>query len=134
MLSLLVGPQIILDTPQVITVDWENLGPVLDCRAMNMIALWLKVDINDSQDVRIRARMKHDAISSDYYFLPIRATYPTVVRINPEYKELDTDADQNVVLSWTLDHMVPFIQFQVQAGHIGPIAAQIEEARITAGY
>lgn len=134
MLGLLVGPQVILDEPQVVTTDWEDLGAEIDCRAMANIALWLKVNIEDSQDLRVRMLVLFESGHDDRYVLPLRTNKSTVVEVRHEIKQLAVNEDQNIPLSWTLDHMVPYAQFQVQAGALGSAAGQVVEARVTAGY
>jgi hypothetical protein len=115
---------------QLVTGLWADLGnvgnaPWIDVRDCLAIALWLKININDSTDVRIRAACKQSEDASDVYFFPIEEVEAGVVNVASEIKEFSVDADQNMILPFAISDNFPFVKFQVQAGTPGASAATI---------
>ncbi|GAG25429.1 unnamed protein product, partial [marine sediment metagenome] len=116
-----------------LTNAWADLGDELFVRGAEWIALYVVLDINDSQNARVRLLAKLEADGANEYSLPIRTVAADVVRIEPEIKEFNVDADQSIALSWHLDKSVSWVQFQVQAGVVGAVAGQIDLANVTTG-
>lgn len=116
------------------TAGWVDLGFEIDCRSYTTLAIWLELDINLSNNARIRALAKHTAGGTNEYVLPIKTVSATDIKVDAEYTEFNTDADQSMVLSVELLNVVPSIQFQIQAGTVGGTAAQIDSAFVTLGY
>jgi hypothetical protein len=56
------------------------------------------------------------------------------IAVEDEYIEFNDDADQDVLLTWDLDNVIPVVQFQIQAGAVGTTAGRIDTAHITRGY
>lgn len=127
-------PLTLISAPQNFTAGWVDLGFEIDCRTYNTLAVWLELDINLSNNARIRALTKLTLGGTNEYVLPIRTVSATDVKVDAEYTEFNTDADQSMVLSVELANVVPFVQFQIQAGTVGGTAAQIDSAYATLGY
>ena len=129
------GPEEIVAAaaPQNLTAAWVDLGDELFVQGAEWIALWIVLDINDSQNARVRLLAKREADGANEYSLPIRTVAAAVVLIEPEIKEFNTDVDQSIALSWRLDKSVSWVQFQVQAGVVGATAGQIDLAHVTTG-
>lgn len=117
-------------TAQDVTASWADLGAELTCEDCKTAAFWFKVDINSSQNVRLRVLGKHTS-GGDAYTLPIRTVSASDVKIESEYFEFNVDADQNVVIAATLDGVIPFVQLQVMAGTVGATAGQIDSVYMT---
>lgn len=132
-LSTQEGASALITAKQVITANWVDLGSVIDTRGAETLGLWIVLDIEGSNDVRIRALAAHTAAGTEYT-LPIRTVSSTDVKVRPEYIEFDTDADQNMLLAVKLENIVPLVQVQVMAGTLGSPAAEIDEAHTTKGY
>lgn len=93
--------------------------------------VWLNIDINDSQNVRVRAVGKLSKNAANEYNLPIKTTSSSQVTIQDEFMEFNDDADQKVLLEIVTNGLIPFVQLQVEAGTVGASAGQIDEADIT---
>lgn len=119
-----------LAVDQEVTGSWEDLstvqdGPWLDTADILAIALWLKIAINDSQDLRIRMACKASSTATDVYLFPIESVESTVVNVSTEYKELTDDVTQNIILPYAISDNFPLVKFQIQAGSAGATPATI---------
>lgn len=127
----------LIDSALTLTTSWQDLGAlvpggpeinVMDCMS---VTLWLKVDINDSQNVRVRMVGIPQTGSSDLYNPPIMTVNASIVRVEPEVIELNVDADQNILLSFPTVDQVPLIKFQVQVGTLGATAGTLTGAGVS---
>lgn len=126
------GPQEdIIAAAQNLTANWADLGAELHVAGAKAVGLWVTLDINDSTNARVRLLAKWESGGSDEYVLPVRTVSSSDVKVEDEYAEFNDDADQSVLLSWDLDGLVPYVQFQVQAGAVGVAAGQIDAAHVT---
>ncbi len=116
------------------TGAWSDLGPEIDCRGFAQIALYVSIDINDTEDARIRALAKHTLDDSDEYCFPIATASSSDIAIEDEYVELTDDADQKLILQWETNNVVPWIQFQIEAGTVGGSAGNVASAYAVKGY
>jgi hypothetical protein len=125
LLPLVVG----VPTPQDLTDTAANLGSQISVAGKTKLALFLKIDVNNSVNVRVLLQYKF-ATGGDAYYAPNLSYSSSDVKYSvPEYYELDVDADTSVVLEMPLDGVVPFVQIQVYAGTVGaPTAGQIDSA------
>lgn len=134
MRNVTIGPQTIVSSAQNITAAWVDLGPELGVSGWESIGLWVDIDINDAQNVRLRALAKHTSGGDNEYSLPIKTVGTSDVKVEDEYLELNADADQKLLLGVVLGGLVPFVQFQVVAGTAGASAGQVETAVVTGRY
>jgi hypothetical protein len=111
-----------------VTTDWQNLGAVIDVRDYTQLNLYLTLDVNLSENVRVRALGKVSSTVGSYPF-SIETISSTLVKIQPEYVEFDTDADQSIILKIQTDG-VPYIQLQYQAGTKGATPAKFTNVYI----
>ena len=121
----------LITSAQTLTGSWANLGSVQDFSQYFRSAIWLNVDINDSLNVRVRALAKLGANDALSYTLPIRTVGASDVKLDAEYYEFNTDADQQMLLEVVSNGLAPCIQFQVMAGTAGASPGQIDNADIT---
>ncbi len=126
-------PMLLISSAQDFTASWADLGWEIDTRGADTVGLFVVLDINDSSNARVRALAKHTE-GGEEYSLPIRTISSTDVKIDIEYIEFNLDADQNLIISFQLDNVVPFVQFQIQAGTVGATAGQVDDAHIVIGY
>jgi hypothetical protein len=94
------------------------------------MGLYLTVDINDSENVRVRVLASHTLLG-DEYTLPIRTVAAGSVTVRPEYVEFGVDEDRLMLLGWVLDGLVEQVQVQVQVSAVGVAAGQIDTAHMT---
>lgn len=120
-------------SPQNLTAVWADLGNELYVEGAWTISLWLNVDINNSQNARVRLLAKRESAGADEYSLAIETVGASAISVEEEYKEFNVDADQKVKLDWTLGGSISYVQFQVQAGVVGAVAGQIDSAYATTG-
>jgi hypothetical protein len=120
-------------TPQNLTASWVDIGAEVSCQGFNKIGLWVTLDINNSLDARIRALAKHTSAGTDEYTFPILTPTASQVNIEAEFIEFTQDADQKMLIKVECDNVVPYVQFQIQAGTAGATPGTIA-ASITKGY
>ena len=116
-------------TPQTLTGAWVDMGNEIPIRGFSKLALWLQVDINSS--VNLRIRFKYLIASAGNEYDPVILT-PSAsdVKIEPEYYELNVDADGNYVFDVGLIG-ANYVQPQVMAGTAGSPAGKILGAYAT---
>ena len=122
------SPQQIISAAQNVGTGWADLGSEYQLGGARTCALYARVDINTSTNVRVRFLAKHASAHADEFVLPIRTVSASDVKVEDEYLEFNVDADQNMILSADLDGCVLYGQWQVQAGALGDTAAQIDDA------
>ena len=131
--NLGIGPKTLLAAAQNLTTAWVNLGAQLDTRGVRAVALYLTVDINDGANVRVRAMAAH-ALAGTEHTLAIKTVAASAIAIEAEYLEFNVDTDQDMMITWDIAGVVPYTQFQVQAGTAGATAAQIDAASVVMSY
>lgn len=118
---------------QTLTGAWVNLGFEIDTRWDDTLGVWIDLDINDTENARIRALAKHESEGADEYVLPIKTVSTSDVKVEDEYTEWNNDIDQKMLLGVELKKVIPFVQLQVMAGTVGASAGQIVSAYLTFG-
>lgn len=121
-------------TPQDLTANWADYGSEISMQGFSRLGLFLTLDINDSLNVRVRVLAKHTNAGAEEYNLPIKTVSSTDVKIEPEYIEFNTDADQLVILEVDTNLIVPICQVQISAGTAGATEGQFDASYITKGY
>lgn len=129
-----VGPETLVGAAQDLTAAFADLGAEIPMSGYKKLGVWLTIDINDSENARIKALAKHTSGGSEEYNLPIESIAPDVITIQDEYYEFNDDSDQLVLLTIETNNIVPYIQLQVEAGVVGGTAGQIDKAYITKAY
>jgi hypothetical protein len=126
----------LLQAAQTLTGSWADLGSEVSCAAFARIGGYFTVDVNNSLDVRIRALAKHTSAGADEYTFPILTPTASQVNVEAEFIEFTKDEDQKMFIKVECDNVVPYVQFQIQAGTpddgggtVGTVAASI-----TKGY
>jgi hypothetical protein len=127
----------LLVSPQSVTASWVDLGAEINTNYYNMLGAFVKLDINSSQNVRIRALAKHAPAGTDEYVTPIDVITSSGSNewdnVTDHYFEFGADVDQNVLLKVELDCLIPVIQLQVMAETVGATAGQITGCYIVKG-
>lgn len=122
-----------LATAQTITGSWVNLGGEINMEYAKTLGLWIKLNINDSLNVKIRARALYEEHGVDPFTLPIKAVSTTKVVVRPECIEFGEDSDQCMILQVDTARIIPLIQIQVMAETVGASAGIITYAKISSG-
>ena len=112
------GPEQLISSAQTLTGSWVNLGNELSVKGSRLIGLWSLLTVNDSLNVQARILIRHTS-GGDDYVLPTKSMMPAQ----------DTDE----MVTWELDALIPFVQFQVKAGTVGGTAGQVTAADVTVG-
>jgi hypothetical protein len=118
-------PTALLAADQAITGSWADLGAEINVQDCAYVALAFGLDVNDAQNVRVRALAVNAEGGASEAMFPIKVTASTEVKVTAHYYELDTDADQVIFLDWDLKRCVNAIQFQVIAGTAGATAGKV---------
>ena len=123
--------QELLSAAQTLTGAWADLGDVIDTRDIKKVAVWLDLDVNDSQNVRVRFVGKKTNASTEVFVLPIKTIGVSDVKVEDEYFELNEDVDQKVMIDSQVGDLTPFIQIQVMAGVPGASPGQLLTAGVS---
>lgn len=113
-------------TAQDFTASWVNLGSAFRTTGGDTVTLWLKLDINNSLDTQFRILFYHTS-GGDAYSPQIITPDATLNKTEPEYFEVQTDADQNIVVDFGILGTA-YAQVQIKAGTVGATAGQIDES------
>jgi len=111
-------------TVQNFTASWVDYGPEISTDGFDFMSIWLNIDINDTQDARLRILSKHTSGGNEYVH-SIEVIAGSVVNTEDAYFEFTTDEDAKRVIEVTLDVVIPYIQVQIQAGTVGAAAGRI---------
>lgn len=128
------SPAELITSQQTLSTTWVDLGSEINLSRYNHVCLWVNLVISDSTNVRERVIAKHTAAGANEYSIPIQTVSASDVKVEPEYKEFNVDADQKMVNCWDIDNAIPLVQFQIQAGAVGTVAGVISSAQFTLGY
>lgn len=126
-----VTREVVKSTAQDLTTSWVDLGDEIDMNGFNCIGLWVTLDINSTNDPRIRAIAKLDTAGSKEYILQIETVGTSAVSIENKYYEWNVDADTETMLMIDTKGLVPKVQLQVQCGTVGATAGQIDYCEVT---
>ncbi len=119
----------LLTTPKTLTVSWADIGGEIPTDGNNDIAFWIKLTINDSQNVQLRALAKHTEGNADEYNI-LTETYSAGKNTeDATIHELNTDADQKVMFHIPLKGDTPVIQLQAKVLTVGATGATIDEVK-----
>lgn len=129
-----IGPEALIAAAQNFTAAWVDLGGEIPTAGVTHLGLWLNLDVNDSLNMRIRALRKHTIAHADEFPGQVRVLSSSDIKTQPEYIEIDTDADQCYLVSFPLDGVVPFVQIQIMAGTVGGTAGQVDSAYTTKSW
>ena len=104
-------------THQTLTESWANAGSEISVKAFKTMTLCTQLDINDSTNFRVKVLYK-TATGGTLYNSMILNPSASVVSLEPEYYELNVDADGNYCFDVGVRSM-NFVQVQVQVGDLG---------------
>jgi hypothetical protein len=113
----------IKSTPQAVTNTWVDIGSIQNVMGYDFANLYVDVVINSSSNVRVRALLV-PADSTTEYTYPIEAITSTSVKVDAAYWELNSDADQNMLLPLDLRGATQ-VKFQIMAETVGVSAATV---------
>lgn len=126
------------------SATWEDLGPEISTDGYTRIGLWIQIANNTSTKVKVRCLVKHTAADTAEYPLPILKADTAAAGsygIFAEEESVDiyfSGATQTrmLLLTWTLDNVVPYVQFQIQATDAvgGPVRPVVNAANTKVTY
>ncbi len=132
--SIRTNKEALISSPQLFTTSFVDLGVPIDCVGFNNLAIWIKIDINDSLNARIRALGKFAIDDVDEYFFPIKTVSSSDIKVETEYVEFNIDQDQSYVINYSINNVIPYVQFQISVGTLGAIPGSILSAYITRSF
>lgn len=121
----------VLTSPQTITSDWIDVGDEVECFRCTKVGVWLDIDINDSQNIQVRALAKLEKGAAAEYSLPILKVSAEAVMIQQQYFEIDDDIDQKIFFELETGGQIPYVQFQVQSQIEGAPKAILNSLTVT---
>jgi hypothetical protein len=135
--TLKIPPLELINSSQILNTSWSNLGLLQNVEGYTTLGLFLKIDINNSANLEVRAIGKTSKTSIDDYILNIvQLTDYTnaIVKTKTGSIQMDNDVDQNLILEIVTLNLVPYVQIQVKVGTVGATAAEILEAFIAKSW
>lgn len=121
----------LISSPQAFTTSWVDLGSEIEMLGFNKLGIWIDLDVNAANNMRIRALAKLDVAGSAEYSLPIKTVGTSDVAVEQEYYEFNVDEDAKYFLTVDTEGMAPMVQLQIQVGTDGGADAQVESCVIT---
>ncbi len=119
----------LLTSPQTTTVSWADVGSEIQVDGHKDVAFWIKVTINDSNNIQFRALAKHIKDSADEYEI-MTETYSSGKNTeDATIHELNSDTDQKIMFHINLHADIPVIQLQVRVLIAGSTAATVDEVK-----
>jgi len=133
------APISIIAAAQNFTNSWVDLGPEIATMGYSRIGLWLNVAVNNSTNMRIKCLAKHTSAGSNEYAFPLTLVdvtgTPFFNRVQAEYTQLDNNASQMILLTYQLENLISYCQFQIQVEAVGtPTAAQVLDCVVTYAF
>lgn len=114
-------------TNQDFTTSWVDYGSEINSDGHGNLSIWLDLDINDSLNARLRIVGKHATNGADEY--PIGTGLMEMIGSsyidNGDHIEFDVDIDKKILIIIKLNHIIPYIQVQIQAGTVGSTAGRM---------
>ncbi len=119
----------LLTSPQTVTDSWVDVGTEIGTDGYNDIAFWIKLTINDSNNVQFRALAKYVEAHADEYEIMTETYSGGKNTEDATVHELNSDSNQKVMFHIPLKGDTPVIQFQVKALTVGASGATIDEVK-----
>jgi len=110
--------------------DWATISGHFHTSGVERLALWARIEINDSEKIQFRLRGKLHQISSTF-ILPTKKAIGLVDQRLENGKLILTDQDQNIAICWELCACVPITIIQARVVTAGENPAQILSACMT---
>lgn len=112
---------------------WNNVrgGPLIKPMDCTAIALWLKLDINDSLGFRVKMLAAQDEAATDFYVAPIKDVTAPVINVQPAEYRFTNNVDQNLVITFPVSDQLPFVKFQVKVDTLGVTPGQVLAAGVS---
>ena len=123
----------IITAPQTLTGVWADLGLPIETLNYSFFSPYIVLDINDSKDVRIRARAVYES-GGDDFIVPLQTIKKDRILLSDYFFEIDVDVDQNIIAPFEIDQTFPLVQIQVMAGTVGAVPGEITSAKYVQGY
>ena len=119
-----------------VSSTWVDIGSEISMQSYNNGLAWITVttESGSSTDMRFRMLAKHTSGGSEEYNFPIRTVGASDVKVEDEYLELNDDVNQNIILGWDTDNIIPYLQLQASAGTVSNTASHYGPVYMTKGY
>lgn len=129
-----VGVSSLISSAQTLTGSFADLGNEINASGYKYVTLYLTIDINSSNDVRIKVLGKHTVAGSEEFVFDPDLLNAADTTASTSYIEFDTDADQLATVRIPVDNALPVLQIQASVGTVGATGADIDAAYYTLGY
>ncbi len=130
------NPLPIISVAQTLTASFVDLGDEQDMREFTKLGLFLNININNSENIQVKAIGRTSAGDAIEYLLPIRSANFSAgqVGVKTFVLELENDVDQGIILEVETGNIIPFVQLQVKVGTVGATAGIISNALVSKSY
>ena len=117
------------DSEQTLTNSWADVGGEIVTDGHDDIGLWIKLTINNSNNIQFRFLGKHVEEHADEYEL-MSETFSSGKDIeDPHIHELNSDTDQKIFLHFSLKGEIPVLQMQAKVLTVGVTGATLDEVK-----
>jgi hypothetical protein len=121
----------LITTAQDYTTSWADLGDEIDTHGIKNIALWIENDSNSGTGLQVQLLGKNTYSTTLEFNMPIKTVSSTSVLVEENVATFTDGSDTKFLIGFTLDMVVPKVQFQVKATGAGS-TAQVDSASYTA--
>lgn len=119
----------LLTSPQTLTDSWADVGGEIVSDGHADIGFWIKLTINNSNNVQFRFLAKHLEAHADEYEI-LRETYSAGKDTeDPHIHELNSDTNQKVFMHFPLLGEIPVLQVQAKVLTVGATGATVDEVK-----
>ncbi len=119
----------LLTTPTTLTTSWQDIGGEISTDGYMDLDLWVKLTINNSQNIQFRMLAKHTKDHADEYEV-LTETYSAGMNTeDATIHELNSDSDQKIMFHFPLKGDTPIIQVQAKVLTVGATGATIDEVK-----
>ena len=124
----------LLSAAYTLTSSFANVGPVIDCRSYNTIAIFVKCTVQNSAGIQMRATAYHTYAGSEQWSIPIETISPGLDNITIETVQFPDGVNFLYVIKCKVDNVIPYIQLQFKDTTVGATHGTIDTLYVTKGY
>jgi len=121
----------VVTSAQAFTTSWADLGSEIEMLGYNRLGVWITLDVNAANNMRLRALAKLDAAGATEYNFVIKTVGTSDIALEDRYYEFEDDADGKYFLEFETSCLVPYVQLQIQVGTDGGADAEVDYCEIT---
>lgn len=116
----------IIKEPQTLTANYENLGGKIKIVSYQKLAANLRITLNNSSDIRMRAFISFELDGTDFPITKEIVDFENTIKI--EEKKLAEFENGSTMIEFAVPDGAVYLQLQIRAGTVGATPGVVEEA------